>query len=134
MGENAAWHSDGTLVQQMLRSATICRDGCCNGVSAPSRVLLHDFTHQRSEGIVTVSGRVECGSVSPGLVCQMAPSQYSCTVQAVIVNDQHVPSANVGESLRLRLTGLSTTQASSISEGAVLSCGHSPVHGFTEFT
>lgn len=130
-GERAPWHTGGALIQQILCSRSVVDDGGGNSDAAPPCILVHDVTNRRGDGVVTVSGHVECGRISPGLVCQMAPRQHPCVVQAVLVNNKAVSAAQTGEAVRLRLAGLPTNHI--ISEGSVLAGEGATVQGVSKF-
>jgi translation elongation factor EF-1alpha len=104
--QRASWHTSGNLLEHIERRAASMksRGSCVNDVAVAPRILLHTATKDKG-GLFTVSGRVECGKVSPGLACVMVPRplRQHCLVQAVLVNGDPVSAATTGEAVRLRI-------------------------------
>merc|ERR1719444_263632 len=75
-------------------------------------------------------GKVEQGTVRPGMKCIVMPINQKCTVQSVFINDEEMQYACCGENVTLKMGGISESE---LAKGFVLCEAVSPVRVVSKF-
>jgi len=84
----------------------------------------------RDMGAVTAIGKVEQGTVTPGMKCTILPIGHKCTVTSVFINDVDMQYAKCGENVTLKMNGCSEEQ---LCKGFVLCPALEPVRVVSKF-
>merc|ERR1712087_327906 len=75
-------------------------------------------------------GKVEQGTVKPGMKCTVMPIGQKCSVSAVFINSEEMTHACCGENVTLKMAGVTDDQ---LCKGFVLSLLADPVRVCTKF-
>jgi len=81
-------------------------------------------------GATMAIGKVEQGTVKPGMKCTVMPIGHKCTVVSVFINDVEMSHAGCGENVTMKMAGVSEEQ---LCRGFVLSAASDPVRVVTKF-
>lgn len=121
--DTAAWFTGATLLDTLDAMETPPR---CNaaGLRIP---MLDGF---KDMGAVTAIGKVEQGTVKPGLKCIVMPIGHKCSVTTVCINDVEMQYALSGENVTLKLNGINEDQ---LCKGYVLCSLADPVRVVSKF-
>ncbi|KAM7199651.1 HBS1-like protein [Rhypophila sp. PSN 637] len=96
----AAWYTGPTLVEELENSEPIAR-----ALSKPFRLTIADlFRSQQSP--VTISGRIDAGSVQVGDAVLVQPSGEKAYVKSLMVNEEPADWAVAGHSVTIHLSGI----------------------------
>merc|ERR1711972_140230 len=81
-------------------------------------------------GAVMAIGKVEQGTVTPGMKCVVMPIGHACKVTNVYINDEDMKYATCGENVTLKMNGVTEDL---LCKGYVLSFAAEPVKVVTKF-
>jgi len=84
----------------------------------------------RDMGAVTGIGKVEQGTVRPGMKCIIMPIGQKCTVHTCFINEEPMKWATTGENVTLKMSGCSEDQ---LTKGFVLCEQINPIRVVTKF-
>eukprot|EP00746_Dinoflagellata_sp_MGD_P137099 gnl/MRDRNA2_/MRDRNA2_70927_c0_seq1.p1 gnl/MRDRNA2_/MRDRNA2_70927_c0~~gnl/MRDRNA2_/MRDRNA2_70927_c0_seq1.p1 ORF type:complete len:568 (+),score=132.99 gnl/MRDRNA2_/MRDRNA2_70927_c0_seq1:59-1762(+) len=105
-----AWYSGKPLL-------TVLDEIDCAGRNKDAALRIPTLEGFRDEGKIMAVGKIEQGTVRPGMKCMCMPANVECTVQAVYVNKEEVSHACVGENVFLKMHGIDEEQ---LTKGSVL--------------
>jgi peptide chain release factor subunit 3 len=95
---------------------------------APLRIPMLDGF--KDMGYTMAIGKVEQGTVRPGMKCVVVPIGKKCTVVSVYINDEEMAYASCGENVTMKMSGVTEDQ---LSKGFVLSLAAEPCRSVTKF-
>jgi len=84
----------------------------------------------RDMGAIMAIGKVEQGTVKPGMKCVVMPIGAKCTVQVVNINDEPMKFAKTGENVTLKMSGVSEEQ---LAKGYVMCPVVEPIRVVSKF-
>ena len=81
-------------------------------------------------GAVTAIGKIEQGTVRPGMKCVVMPTNNKCQVTAVFINDIEMQYATCGENVTLKMSGIGDEE---LKKGYVLCADKGPIPVVSKF-
>merc|ERR1712066_133552 len=81
-------------------------------------------------GATMAIGKVEQGTVRPGMKCVVQPIGHKCTVQSVFIKEEGMMYASCGENVVLKMHGISESE---LSKGFVMAEAKDPVRVVSKF-
>lgn len=84
----------------------------------------------RDMGAIMAIGKVEQGTVRPGMKATIMPIGHKCTVTSVLINDEEMQYAYCGENVTMKINGATEDQ---LSKGFVLCAASEPARTVTKF-
>jgi peptide chain release factor subunit 3 len=119
----ASWFEGPTLLGLLDNLPTPDRSA-----DAPLRIPMLDG--YKDMGATMAIGKIEQGTVRPGMKCTVMPIGKKCTVQSVCINDEEHAFASCGENVTLKMSGVTEDE---LCKGYVLSLASAPVRAITKF-
>lgn len=117
-----AWYGGQTLLDAL--------DGIKVERKAEGPVRIPMMEGYKDMGAVTAIGKVEQGTVKPGMKCIVMPTNNKCTVTSVFINDVDMQYATCGENVTLKMNGISDEE---LKKGYVLCADKTPIPVVTKF-
>ncbi|CAJ1335625.1 unnamed protein product [Effrenium voratum] len=117
-----AWFTGPTLLDAL--------DGINVARKADGAVRIPMMEGYKDMGAVTAIGKVEQGTIKPGMKCLVMPTNNKCTVTSVFINDVDMQFATCGENVTLKMSGISDEE---LKKGYVLCSDKSPIPAVTKF-
>jgi peptide chain release factor subunit 3 len=121
--DTPSWFSGKTLLET-LDSTEIARSSKDAALRIP---LLEGY---RDMGAIMAIGKVEQGTVKPGMKCIVMPIGAKCTVKIVNINDEPMKFAKTGENITLTMNGVTEDQ---LAKGYVMCPLTEPIRVVTKF-
>jgi len=118
-----AWYKGGTLLDTLDTLNVSERKG-----DEPLRIPMLDG--YKDMGATMAIGKIEQGTVKPGMKVVVMPIGQKCTISAVYINDEEMQYASCGENVTLKMNGVSEEQ---LQKGYVLGSVAKPVPVVTKF-
>jgi len=118
-----AWFTGKTLLDT-LDSTDLARPSKDAALRIP---LLEGY---RDMGAIMAIGKVEQGTVKPGMKCVVMPIGAKCTVQVVNINDEPMKFAKTGENVTLKMSGVTEEQ---LAKGYVMCPVVEPIRVVSKF-
>eukprot|EP00927_Polykrikos_kofoidii_P051215 TRINITY_DN45000_c0_g1_i1.p1 TRINITY_DN45000_c0_g1~~TRINITY_DN45000_c0_g1_i1.p1 ORF type:complete len:660 (-),score=197.66 TRINITY_DN45000_c0_g1_i1:228-2045(-) len=118
-----AWFSGKTLLDLLDKMELEDKKA-----DAPLRIpMLEGF---KDMGQTMAIGKIEQGSVKPGMKCIVMPTGNKCSVGSVFINDEEMQYANAGENVTLKMSGITEDL---LGKGYVLCAVPNPVPVVSKF-
>lgn len=117
-----SWYQGQTLLDSL--------DGITVTRKAEGPVRIPMMEGYKDMGAVTAIGKVEQGTVRPGMKCIVMPTNNKCTVASVYINDVDMQYATCGENVTLKMTGISDEE---LKKGYVLCADKTPIPVVSKF-
>ncbi len=97
----ASWYKGPTLVEELDNSEPISR-----ALEKPLRMTIGDIFRGGVQNPLSVSGRIEAGSLQAGDALIAAPSSQKCFVKSLEIDNENVDWAVAGQNVTIHLTGI----------------------------
>jgi elongation factor 1 alpha-like protein len=97
----AAWYKGPTLVEELDNSEPISR-----ALDKPLRMTIGDIFRGGVQNPLSISGRIEAGSLQSGDALIAAPSYQKCYVKSLEIDNESVDWAVAGQNVTIHLTGI----------------------------
>jgi elongation factor 1 alpha-like protein len=97
----ASWYKGPTLVDELDNSEPISR-----ALDKPLRMTIGDIFRGGVQNPLSVSGRIEAGSLQAGDALIAAPSSQKCFVKSLEIDNESVDWAVAGQNVTIHLTGI----------------------------
>ena len=117
-----AWYTGPTLLDAL--------DGIAVLRKAEGAVRIPMMEGYKDMGAVTAIGKVEQGTVRPGMKCIVMPTYNKCQVTSVFINDVDMQYATCGENVTLKMSGISDEE---LKKGYVLCAEKTPIPVVSKF-
>jgi elongation factor 1 alpha-like protein len=122
----ASWYEGSTLIEELDNSEPVAR-----ALDKPLRITIGDIFRQGPQNPLSVSGRIEAGSLQVGDALLAQPSGEKCFVRALQVDEEPVDWAVAGQNTVIHLSGIDPNH---LKVGDVLCSPSSPIPCAKEFT
>ena len=99
--EKAAWYTGPTLVEELDNSEPVAR-----ALEKPLRVTIGDIFRGGVQNPLSVSGRIEAGSLQTGDALLAQPSGQKCYIKGLEVDNDGADWAVAGQNATIHLTGI----------------------------
>lgn len=96
-----SWYEGPTLVEELDNSEPILR-----ALDKPLRMTIGDIFRGGVQNPLSVSGRIEAGSLQAGDPLIAAPSSQKCFVKSLEIDNESVDWAVAGQNVTIHLTGI----------------------------
>ena len=123
---NAAWYTGPILLQQLETSEPFTR-----ALEKPLRLSIDDISRSNPQSPLSVSGRLEVGSVQVGDKILAVPSGERAFVKALDVDSEPADWAVAGQNVTLHLSDI---EAAHLKHGDVLCSPSAPIQSVRSFT
>ena len=117
-----SWYEGPTLLDA-LDGITVVRKA-----EGPVRIPMMEG--YKDMGAVTAIGKVEQGTLKPGMKCIVMPTNNKCQVTSVFINDVDMQYATCGENVTLKMSGISDEE---LKKGYVLCADKNPIPVVSKF-
>lgn len=122
----ASWYSGPTLVEILDNSEPVTR-----ALSKPLRLTISDIFRGGVQNPLSISGRIESGSLQMGDALVAQPSSEKCYIKSVEVDDEPADWAVAGQNVTVHLTGI---EEQYLKIGDVLCTPLNPIKNIQQFT
>ena len=124
--ENASWYTGHTLVEELENSEPVAR-----ALTKPLRITIGDIFRGGVQNPLSISGRIEAGSLQMGDALIVQPSSQKCFVKTLeIDNEGTVDWAVAGQNVIIHLLGI---EEQYLKIGDVICSPASPIQNITRF-
>lgn len=123
---SASWYTGPTLVEELESSEPIIR-----ALNKPLRLTIGDIFRGGVQNPLSVSGRIEAGSLQTGDALLAQPSYQKCFIKAVEIDSESVDWAVAGQNVTLHLSDIDPIY---LKIGDVLCSPSSPITNVKVFT
>jgi elongation factor 1 alpha-like protein len=120
------WYKGPTLVEELENSQPASR-----ALSKPLRLSIGDIFRGGVQNPLSISGRIESGSLQMGDALLAQPSSQKCYIKAVELDNEPADWAVAGQNVTLHLSGI---EEQYLKVGDVLCSPSSPIRNITRFT
>ncbi|KAH9210290.1 hypothetical protein DL95DRAFT_526392 [Leptodontidium sp. 2 PMI_412] len=121
-----SWYTGPTLVQELDNSEPITR-----ALTKPLRLTIGDIFRGGVQNPLSISGRIEAGSLQTGDALLAQPSSQKCFIKALEIDNEAVDWAVAGQNVTVHLSGI---EEQYLKVGDVLCSPASPIANIKEFT
>ncbi|KAH7346232.1 hypothetical protein BKA65DRAFT_455628 [Rhexocercosporidium sp. MPI-PUGE-AT-0058] len=121
-----SWYTGPTLVEELDNSEPIAR-----ALSKPLRLTIGDIFRGGVQNPLSISGRIEAGSLQTGDALLAQPSSQKCFIKALELDNEGVDWAVAGQNVTVHLSGI---EEQYLKVGDVLCSPSSPIANIKEFT
>ncbi|PVH75367.1 hypothetical protein DL98DRAFT_498454 [Cadophora sp. DSE1049] len=121
-----SWYSGPTLVEELENSEPIAR-----ALTKPLRLTIGDIFRGGVQNPLSISGRIEAGSLQTGDALLAQPSSQKCFIKALELDNEAVDWAVAGQNVTVHLSGI---EEQYLKVGDVLCSPSSPINNIKEFT
>lgn len=122
----ASWYKGRTLVEELDISEPITRS-----LTKPLRLTIGDIFRGGVQNPLSISGRIEAGSLQVGDALLAQPSGEKCFIKALEINYESTDWAVAGQNITVHLSGI---EEQHLKVGDVLCSPASPIKNIREFT
>ncbi|KAF4630904.1 hypothetical protein G7Y89_g7238 [Cudoniella acicularis] len=122
----ASWYTGPILVEELDNSQPASR-----ALSKPFRLTIGDIFRGGVQNPLSVSGRIESGSIQMGDALLAQPSTEKCFIKAVEVDQEPVDWAVAGQNVTIHLSGI---EEQYLKIGDVLCSPSNPIQNIKQFT
>lgn len=122
----ASWYSGPTLVEVLDNSEPVTR-----ALSKPLRLTVGDIFRGGVQNPLSISGRIESGSLQMGDALLAQPSSEKCYIKSLEIDDEPVDWAVAGQNVTVHLTGI---EEQYLKIGDVLCTPLNPIKNVKQFT
>ena len=124
--ELLAWYEGPTLVEELENSDPIVR-----ALTKPLRLTIGDIFRGGVQNPLSISGRIEAGSLQTGDALLAQPSSQKCFIKALELDNESVDWAVAGQNVTVHLSGI---EEQYLKVGDVLCSPSAPIQNIREFT
>lgn len=117
--ERAGWYTGPTLVEELDNSEPVSR-----ALEKPLRVTIGDIFRGGVQNPLSVSGRIEAGSLQTGDALLAQPSAQKCYIKGLEVDNEGADWAVAGQNATIHLSGIDPIH---LKVGDVLSSPMNPI-------
>ncbi|KAK0120257.1 Hsp70 suppressor, GTPase facilitates ribosomal subunit dissociation [Cadophora gregata] len=121
-----SWYDGPTLVEELENSEPITR-----ALTKPLRLTIGDIFRGGVQNPLSISGRIEAGSLQTGDALLAQPSSQKCFIKALELDNETVDWAVAGQNVTVHLSGI---EEQYLKVGDVLCSPSSPIQNIKEFT
>jgi len=121
-----AWYEGPTLVEELENSDPIVR-----ALTKPLRLTIGDIFRGGVQNPLSISGRIEAGSLQTGDALLAQPSSQKCFIKALELDNESVDWAVAGQNVTVHLSGI---EEQYLKVGDVLCSPSAPIQNIREFT
>ncbi|CAE7472733.1 SUP35 [Symbiodinium sp. CCMP2456] len=118
-----AWYTGLTLLDSLDGISVAGRKA-----DGPLRIPMMEG--YKDMGAVTAIGKIEQGTVRPGMKCVVMPTNNKCQVTAVYINDVEMQYATCGENVTLKMSGIGDEE---LKKGYVMCADKVPIPVVSKF-
>ncbi|OLP83010.1 Eukaryotic peptide chain release factor GTP-binding subunit [Symbiodinium microadriaticum] len=118
-----AWYTGLTLLDSLDGISVAGRKA-----DGPLRIPMMEG--YKDMGAVTAIGKIEQGTVRPGMKCVVMPTNNKCQVTAVYINDVEMQFATCGENVTLKMSGIGDEE---LKKGYVMCADKVPIPVVSKF-
>lgn len=122
----ASWYTGPTLVEELDNSEPVAR-----ALDKPLRLTIGDVFRGGVQNPLSISGRIEAGSLQVGDALLAQPSGMKCFIRALEIDSAPVDWAVAGQNITIHLSGI---EEQYLKSGDVLSSPTNPIQNVKEFT
>lgn len=122
----ASWYQGSTLVEELDNSEPAGR-----ALSKPLRLTIGDIFRGGVQNPLSISSRIESGSLQVGDALLVQPSSQKCFIKALEIDNEPVDWAVAGQNVTLHLSGI---EEQYLKIGDVLCAPSNPVQNVKKFT
>lgn len=122
----ASWYTGPTLVEELDNSEPITR-----ALDKPLRLTIGDIFRGGVQNPLSISGRIEAGSLQTGDALIAQPSGQKCFIKGLEIDSETVDWAVAGQNVTVHLSGIDEQY---LKIGDVLSSPSSPIQNIKSFT
>jgi elongation factor 1 alpha-like protein len=122
----ASWYTGRTLVEELDNSEPITR-----ALDKPLRLTIGDIFRGGVQNPLSISGRIEAGSLQTGDALLAQPSGQKCFIKGLEIDSETVDWAVAGQNVTVHLSGIDEQY---LKIGDVLSSPSSPIQNIKSFT
>ena len=123
---SAAWYTGPTLIEELDNSEPISR-----ALTKPLRLTVGDIFRGGVQNPLSISGRIESGSLQTGDALLAQPSGEKCYIKSLEIDNEAVDWAVAGQNVVVHLTGI---EEQYLKFGDVLCSPSSPIQNVKQFT
>jgi elongation factor 1 alpha-like protein len=125
--EAASWYTGPTLVDELDKSEPISR-----ALTKPLRLTIGDIFRGGVQNPISISGRIESGSLQVGDALLTQPANQKCFIKGLEIDNEPADWAVAGQNVTIHLSGI---EEQYLKVGDVLcSPSSSPIKNVKEFT
>ncbi|KAN0120239.1 P-loop containing nucleoside triphosphate hydrolase protein [Hyaloscypha variabilis] len=122
----ASWYTGPTLVEELDNSEPVHR-----ALTKPLRLTVSDVFRGGIQNPLSISGRIEAGSLQNGDALLVQPSSQKCFIKALEIDNAGVDWAVAGQNVVIHLSGI---EEQYVKVGDVISSPSSPIQNLKELT
>ncbi|KAK6581257.1 hypothetical protein PZA11_005948 [Diplocarpon coronariae] len=123
---NASWYTGPTLVSELDNSEPIAR-----ALAKPLRLTVNDIFRGGVQNPLSISGRIEAGSLQTGDALLAQPSSEKCFIKALEIDNAGADWAVAGQNVTVHLSGI---EEQHLKVGDILCSPSSPIANVKGFT
>jgi elongation factor 1 alpha-like protein len=123
---SAAWYTGPTLIEELDNSEPISR-----ALTKPLRLTVGDIFRGGVQNPLSISGRIESGSLQTGDALLAQPSGEKCYIKSLEIDNEAAGWAVAGQNVVVHLTGI---EEQYLKFGDVLCSPSSPIQNVNQFT
>lgn len=97
----ASWYTGPTLVEELDNSEPVNR-----ALTKPLRITISDVFRGGIQNPLSISGRIEAGSLQNGDALLIQPSSQKCFIKALEIDNEAVDWAVAGQNVTIHLSGI----------------------------
>ena len=124
--ELTSWYKGPTLVEELENSEPVSR-----ALTKPLRLTIADIFRGGVQNPLSISGRLEAGSLQTGDALLAQPAGEKCFVKSIDIDEEPVPWAVAGQNITIHLSDIDPIH---LRIGDVLSSPANPIRNVKEFT
>ncbi|KUJ12554.1 uncharacterized protein LY89DRAFT_623737 [Mollisia scopiformis] len=122
----ASWYTGPTLIEELDNSEPIAR-----ALDKPLRLTIGDIFRGGVQNPLSISGRIEAGSLQTGDALLAQPAGQKCFIKGLEIDSEPVDWAIAGQNVTVHLSGI---EEQYLKIGDVLSSPSSPIQNIKQFT
>lgn len=124
--ELTSWYNGSTLLEELETSEPITR-----ALKKPLRITIGDIFRGGVQNPLSISGRIEAGSLQTGDALLAQPASEKCFIKSLEIDSEPADWAVAGQNVTLHLTDIDPIH---LKIGDVLCSPSSPIKNIKEFT
>jgi elongation factor 1 alpha-like protein len=122
----AVWYKGRTLVEELDNSEPVAR-----ALTKPLRLTIGDVFRGGVQNPLSISGRIEAGTLQVGDALLAQPSSEKCFIKGIEIYNENTDWAVAGQNVTVHLSGI---EEQHLKVGDVLCSPSSPIRNIKEFT
>lgn len=123
---DAAWYKGLTLVEELDNSEPVAR-----ALTKPLRLTINDIFRGGVQNPLSISGRIEAGSLQTGDALIVQPASQKCFVKSLEIDNEGADWAVAGQNVTIHLSGI---EEQYLKIGDVICSPSSPIQNVKTFT